>query len=194
MTNEEAGVTIDDIKAFRVGRFDDASKNIKAKWYMVMLKLLPCVCGKYTKLVKESTLPKDFTTTSDEALVLWHLLLYGPTWEEEAKEEQENYEGTEKKKGKQKGDHYSRTQINKFYEIFTEVWEARQDATPGKDSWDEAIREEAKRQNQKGKRKYKLVTDEKEQSNETKQKFVVKFSPGKKMRVIMRSNTTSYEV
>lgn len=193
MSSEEAGITSDDIKAFRVGSFDSATKNIKAKWYMVMLKLLPCVCGKYTKLVKASTLAKDFTTTSDEALVLWHLLLYGPTWEEEAKEEQENREGAEKRKGKPKGDHYSRTQINLFYETFTQVWEARNAASTGKD-WDEAVRDEAKRQNQKGKRMYKLVGDSKDASDEAKPTFVVKFSPGKKMRVFRSSEPTLYAV
>ena len=62
----------EDLNLFRVGTFSDAASHIKDKWYMVMLDLLPCICKKYTKVVRASeVLAAQITTGSDEALLLW---------------------------------------------------------------------------------------------------------------------------
>ena len=175
---DDSGVTEEDINAFRVGDFANASEKLKEKWYMVMLDLLPVVCTKYTKAVKESALARDFTTASDETLVLWHLLLYGPSWEKMVKEVKD-----EKKKGKLVGEHFTRTEMDRFYDIYVKVVEARSNPATGED-WDEAIREEANlRGFGKGKRSSNAVN---EFSEKKKRTYDIKFSPGKKMRVEKR--------
>ena len=178
MISEEAGITLEDINAFRQGSFNDATMNIQAKWYMVMLELLPIVCSKYTKAVRGSELAREFTTPSDETLVYWHLVLYGPTWEKGRKD---SADATGKKGGKQVGEHYTRTKMDLFYDIFTRIAKAREDPDEGKD-WDEAVREEARRRHSNGKTTGK-PGEEKETTERTKRAYIVRFSPGKKMRV-----------
>ena len=71
MNIASTGIGTVDINFFRVGNFLDASSDIKDKWHMVMLDLLPCICKKYLKAVKASVLVTKITTVSDEALLLW---------------------------------------------------------------------------------------------------------------------------
>ena len=75
LDSKEAAITVQDINGFREGNFDDAHYNIKAKWLIVMLVLLPCVSGNYMKIVSVCELAKNFTTISDKTLLLWHLTL-----------------------------------------------------------------------------------------------------------------------
>ena len=189
MTSEEAGITKEDINSFRVGDFHNAADNLKAKWYTVMLIFLPTFCGKFTKKVRASELASKFTSISDEAIVLWHIFLYGPTWEKVAKEQN-------KKKQKKEGQHYSRTEMNLFYDLHTRIEESRSNLITG-EGWDKAVRDEAIRQMNRGKSKYQ--TEGKEQMENSQGtlepiiRYDVKFSPGKSIRLQKRTVTLLYE-
>ena len=194
MTKEESPVTQEDINEFRKGRFKDATENIKAKWYMVMLDLLPGVCGKFTKTVKSRELARTFTTVSDEALVYWHLILYGPEWEKKSQEHLDGNKGGKKKEG----NHYSRTEMDLFYDLYTSVMEKREATTAECDGWDEAVKEEAIRQLKRGENRYQLSKGEQvdamqEPNENPKARYLIKYSPGKTMRVQKRPLCVLYE-
>ena len=192
--SEERRVSKEDIAGFRKGNYKDAPKHIKTKWLMVMLVLLPCINSNYTKKVRASELARDFTCVSDEALVLWHLLVYGPTWEKEAEE------GTKKKTGKQTGEHYSKTEWDLYCVTHAGIQEAR-DHPETAVGWDEAVKAEAICQLTKGKGDCSFLGVNEEQvdgipaslKQVTTTSYVMRYSPGKAARVQKRSIGMLYE-
>lgn len=161
---------------------------------MVMLDLLPCICKKYLKAVRASEFATKITTVSDEALLLWLLALNSAKWTKETAEKQEindqdEQEPPKKKKRKQEGNHDSRVNISLFYEIYTHVLAARNDPITG-EGWDKALIVEAERQ---------LGTTKQGHPGETtnvahQAVYVVKYSPGKDMRLERMDGPVPYEV
>ena len=170
-------VTKEDIACFREGNFIEASENIKEKWCMVMLDLLPSIGSMYTKLIRAESLATEVTTVSDEAILLWWLHLYGRMWSKEAEMN---------KKLKTEGEHHSRTEMNLFYGFFSKVFDARKDPVEGV-GWDTVLKQEAIRRLSIGKNgQQKGGTGEWEDSQAPKLEtavYVTKYSPGKSMRV-----------
>lgn len=146
-------ITVGDVEKFRKGSFEDATDNIKAKWFLVMLHFLPIVNAKYTKWdVKQEKPVSKITTASDEAIIYWFIQNYVTGWEKDQadKEQQENDERQEdqpKKRRKREGKHYSRTELDQYHENCETITTAREDPIEGK-GWDNALMIEAARQKQ----------------------------------------------
>ena len=139
-----AGITLADIKKFRVGSFKNADEDVKKKWCHVILHFLPCVCSTYSKCDIKKTRPvSEVSDVSDEALLLWFLQFYASDWALQISEDQEaNAPPT--KRHKREGKHKSKSELGEFLQMYERVAKARKETGNG---WDEAIMEEAERQN-----------------------------------------------
>ena len=189
----------EDLDLFRVGTFSDADSHIKDKWYMVMLDLLPCICKKYTKVVRASeVLAAQITTGSDEALLLWWLALNSAKWTKLAQEkavvnDQDHDEPTNepptKRTRKQTGAHDSRVGINLYYEICHRTSAARNDPKTGEE-WDKALILEAKRRRDNDSKGHKGKTTTKV----CQDTYVLCYSPGKEPHYERKAAPVPYEV
>lgn len=190
-----------EIESFRVGNFEDASEDIKKKWYVTMLKFMPPVSKKYnTPELRASDHVSTLTTASDEAYLLWLLSIYSSKWsisqvdsceedDEKYDSEEETTPGPKKKKQKTSGKHVSRTHQELFRHLYNIVVKAREeDKLRGSNSWDEALHNEAKQQFEKGPKAVQGGVDENVASH-SKNKiestiYVERYSPGKPMRYV----------
>ena len=89
-----------EIESFRFGNFEDASEDIKKKWYVRMLKFMPSVSKKYnTPELRASDHVSKLTTASDEAYLLWLLSIYSSKWSisqvDTFEEEEDKYDSEE---------------------------------------------------------------------------------------------------
>lgn len=197
MSSNAPGVPIQDLNLFREGNFNDAATDIKEKWYMVMLDLLPCISKKYTKNIRTTEEPTNNTTVSDEALLLWWLALNSEKWTAMAREcwsvdDQDRVDqgnGPPKKRSrKNRGAHESRVAINQYYELCQRISATRKDKTTG-EGWDKALIAEAKRRllvenRVKGKTVPKARVDS----------YVMCYSPGKEPIYEKITGPVPYEV
>lgn len=137
-------ITLADIEKFRVGSFNNADEDVKKKWCHVMLHFLPCVCSTYSKWdIKQSQPVSEVSDVSDEALVLWFLQFYASEWVLKISEDREA-NPPPKKRPKKEGKHKSKSELGQFVQMYERVASARKET---KNGWDEAIMDEAERQN-----------------------------------------------
>lgn len=146
---EYVGIKDEDIAKFRVGNYDSATDDIKAKWNHVMLHCLPKVATNYTKWsIKESIAVRSVATVSDEALVCWFIMCYNMNaTEEEMSDTEDETNNTQqvpkkKKQKKREGPHNSRSRMGDFMELLERIYKARVSTTTGKE-WDDALMKEA---------------------------------------------------
>ena len=113
---------------FREGNIEDASEDIKKKWNMMMLDLLPSISRNYaTANHRASARVSTLSTASDEALLLWFLSIHSRKWatnkNNEDDGEDDDEESPPKKKNRKRRENIHREYIKtNFMTFLTEYW------------------------------------------------------------------------
>ena len=147
-------ITYNDIARFRVGKYENADKDVQAKWCLIMLHFLPHICTAYVGWnFKKTQSVSQVATPSDEALLYWYLECYVAGWEKDQQEEDDRRDTEQhsdaqtgaRKKRKKEGQHFSRTKLKDFMVWLALVDNTRKDPDTGS-GWDDALKAEATRQ------------------------------------------------